>query len=199
MSKGLTGTKLAGSNPIRGRAEFDYYATNPEAVHMLFGSYKCNATHILEPCVGGGNIAYAMSRHFPDAEITAIDIVDRGYPGTIIDDFLSWKTDKKFDCIITNPPFSHAQEFIEKGLHLLSEKGQMMMFLKIQFLEGAKRRELFNIYPPKYIYVFSKRMGTWQNGEEIDSLTGKRLSTTMCHAWFIWEEGFHGEPVVRWL
>ena len=101
--------------------------------------------------------------------------------------------------IITNPPYSLAKEFVEKGMELLEDDGQMAMFLKIQFLEGAKRKELFDKYPPKYIYVFRNRMATWNSGLEKDPKTGKRWATTMCHAWFVWEKGSTSEPVVRWL
>ena len=131
--------------------------------------------------------------------ITALDIVDRGYPNTIIQNFLTWETDKKYDAIITNPPYSLAKEFVEKGLTLLNDDGQMAMFLKIQFLEGQKRKELFDKYPPKYIYVFRNRMATWNNGQSLDPSTGKKWATTMCHAWFIWEKNSKSEPIIRWL
>ena len=99
-----------------------------------------------------------------------------------------------------------AKEFVEKSMELLNEgydedgyaKGQLIMFLKIQFLEGAKRKAMFEKYPPKYIYVFRNRMAAWNNGEPLDP-NGKRWATTMCHAWFVWEKGSTSEPVIRWL
>ena len=198
--KTLAGGKLAGGNPENGRVDNDYYATNPKAVEMLLTNYAFHAATILEPCVGGGHIANAINDFFTNTRvITGLDLVDRGYPNTIVQDFLTWETDKKFEGIITNPPFSLAQEFIEKGMELLTDDGQMAMFLKIQFLEGAKRKELFEKYPPKYVYVFRNRMATWNNGNETDPNTGKRWATTMCHAWFVWEKGFNGEPIIRWL
>ena len=198
--KVLAGGKLAGGNPENGRVENDYYATNPKAVEMLLTNYTFDAATILEPCVGGGHIANAINNFFANQRvITGLDLVDRGYPNTIVQNFLTWETDKKFEGIITNPPFSLAQEFIEKGMELLTDDGQMAMFLKIQFLEGAKRKEFFEKYPPKYIYVFRNRMATWNNGNEVDPNTGKRWATTMCHAWFIWEKGSKTEPIIRWL
>lgn len=198
--KVLAGGKLAGGNPENGRVENDYYATNPKAVEMLLTNYTFDAATILEPCVGGGHIANAINNFFANQRvITGLDLVDRGYPNTIVQDFLTWETDRKFEGIITNPPFSLAQEFIEKGMELLTDDGQMAMFLKIQFLEGAKRKEFFEKYPPKYIYVFRNRMATWNNGNEVDPNTGKRWATTMCHAWFIWEKGSKTEPIIRWL
>ena len=196
----LSGGKLAGGNPENGRVENDYYATNPKAVEMLLSNYTFDASTILEPCVGEGHIANAINNFFPNKrKITGIDLVDRGYPNTIVADFLTYETDKKWEGIISNPPYSLAMEFIEKGMELLEENGQMAMFLKIQFLEGVKRKEFFEKYPPKYIYVFRNRMATWNNGQPVDPKTGKKWATTMCHAWFVWEKGNKTEPVIRWL
>lgn len=204
----LQGGKLAGGNPKNDRVENDYYATNPEAVIKLFSNYTFDAQTILEPCVGGGHIAKTINDFFSNKrDITAIDIVDRGYPNTIVTDFLTYETDKKFEGVITNPPFSLAQEFIEKSIKLLDDNGQIAMFLKIQFLEGIKRKDFFEKYPPKYIYVFRNRMATWNNGQpfDIDGKTGKqkRWATTMCHAWFIWEKEngkmSKTEPIIKWL
>ena len=201
----LSGGKLAGGNPKNNRVENDFYATNPKAVEMLLVNYGFNGTTILEPCVGQVHIANAINNFYKNKkEITGLDIVDRGYPNTIVQDFLKWETDKKFEGIITNPPYSLAKEFVEKGMELLTDEsentvnGQMAMFLKIQFLEGCKRKEMYEKYPPKDIYVFRKRMATFNNGKETDD-NGKKWATTMCHAWFIWEKGFKGEPVIRWL
>ena len=196
----LSGGKLAGGNPENGRVEYDFYATNPVAVHKLLDHYKFVGKTILEPCVGAGHIANTIDEYYNHTkEITAIDIVDRGYKNTIVADFLTYETNKKFDGIITNPPYSLAREFVEKGMELLTDKGQMAMFLKIQFLEGVKKWYFFEKYPPKYIYVFRKRMATWNNGSPFDPKTDKPWATTMCHAWFVWEKGSKSEPIVRWL
>ncbi len=191
---------MAGGNPANGRVENDFYATNPKAVKMLLDEYAFNGERWLEPCVGQGHISKTISEIYNnDVIIDGIDLVDRGFPDTIVADFLTYESDNKYDVVISNPPFSLAQEFIEKGLSLLKDKGQMAMFLKIQFLEAGKRKEFFEKYPPKYIYVFRDRMATWNNGNEINPETGKKWATTMCHAWFIWEKGSKTEPIVRWL
>ena len=115
-------------------------------------------------------------------------------------DFLKKEITNKYDTIITNPPYNYAREFAEKCLDVLEDKGQLAMFLKVQFLEGAKRKGFFEKYPPKFVYVFRNRMGTLKNGSEINPETGKKwASTTMCHAWFVWEKGYEGEPIIRWL
>lgn len=205
----LSGTQLAGGKGENERVENDFYATNPLAVKMLLDSigvpiltHECG---LLEPCVGQGHIikgiknsSSPLAQYVDDSYITALDIKDRGYPNTIVQNFLTYKTDKKFNWIITNPPFSYAGEFVEKGMSLLSDDGRMDLFLKIQFLESTKRKELFTKYPPKYIYVFRERMATWNNGCETDN-NGKRWATTFCHAWFVWYKNSTTEPIVRWL
>ena len=96
--------------------------------------------------------------------------------------------------ILTNPPYKYAKEFVEQGLKLVKEKRYVIMFLKIQFLEGQERRKLFNENPPKYVYVNSKRQTCYINGD-----MSKKLSSASCYCWFIWQKGFKGEPVIRWI
>lgn len=196
----MNGAKIMGGNPANGRVTLDYYATNPEAVKMLLNNHSFSGKKILEPCVGAGHIANVLKDYYgEDINLTAIDIVDRGFVPTIIDNFLEWNSNDKFDTIITNPPYSLAAEFVEKCIGLLKNSGQLAMFLRIQFLEGVNRRELFRKYPPKYVYVFSKRMTVFNNGQELDPKTGKPWATTLCNAWYVWEKGFVGEPRIRWI
>lgn len=194
----MNGNKLVGGNPATTRTELDYYATNPEAVRMLLNSHQFQGKYILEPCVGAGHIADVVSEYFGEP-VTGIDIMDRGYPNTIVTDFLSWKPDHPYDTIITNPPYTLASEFIWKCMDCLRDNGQLAMFLRINFLEGSRREKLFTKYPPRYLYVFRKRMCVFNNGVEFDPKTGKPWATTLCNAWYVWQKGWSGEPVIRWI
>lgn len=194
----LSGTNLAGMSTTRERVQDDYYATPYQATEMLLDEVKFSG-NFLEPCVGGGHIVDVIKKYYPDECVYGVDLVDRGYPNTLVADFLTHDfLEQKFDNVVTNPPYSLAQEFLEKSMEVVNDGGKIAMFLKIQFLEGAKRRDMFKKYPPKYIYVFSKRQNPWRNGSPIDE-KGKPWSSTMCFAWFVWEKGFTGEPIVRWL
>lgn len=121
-----------------------------------------------------------------------------GYPGTEVIDFLKVrkediKTDFSRD-IITNPPYKYAKEFIAKALDISMDGTKIAMFLKVQFLEGKARRELFEKYPPKKIYISSSRLLCAKNGEfEKDS------SRAVAYAWFVRVKGYKGEPIVRWF
>lgn len=38
----------------------------------------------------------------------------------------------------------------------------------------------------------------YPDGKELDE-AGKKWSSAVCYAWFVWEHGFNGEPVIRFL
>lgn len=124
-----------------------------------------------------------------------MDIVDRGYVGTEVRDFLATtQDDLNFSPdIITNPPYALAKEFVEHALDISMDSVKVAMFLKIQFLESKKRYELFKKYPPKKIYVFVNRVNCGKNG-----IFGKE-SSAVCYAWFVWEKGYKGLPRVDWI
>lgn len=200
----LSGGQLSGGNSVAQRAENDFYATDPKAVTKLLECFErdsitISGTEYLEPCVGTGNICDVFKDNTNMNHWTCLDLVDRGYPNTAVQDFLSWQTSQEFDFIITNPPYSLAADFVKKSIEILSDNGMCCMFLKLQFLEGAKRKELFEKYPPRYIYVFRNRMATWKNGLEKNPDTGKKWAETICFAWFVWVKGSTTEPVIRWI
>lgn len=130
----------------------------------------------------------------PNFNIISTDLIDRGYgEGNI--DFLTHDYGRTFDTVITNPPFSLAKEFIERGLEVSDRL--VIMLCKIQLLEGTKRKDMFLNTPLKYIYVHTTRQSTRKNGEPTNN--GKKWATTMCLAWFVWDKTYEGEPVVRWI
>ena len=201
----LTGTKLVGDNPERGRVENDYYATPFNATEALLNALNesgetLSSDTILEPSAGEGHIVKVLKDFYPYNEIVANDIAYRSSRlGIDINggiDFLNYEPHRKYDTIITNPPFALAQEFIEKALTLTNRR--VIMFAKIQLLEGDKRRKMFDNSPLKYVYVFSKRVNPLRNGEATDE-NGKPWASTMCFAWFVWDLEYEGEPIIRWL
>jgi predicted RNA methylase len=195
----LQGSKLAGGNPKSKRVENDYYATPFNATKAILDKEQLDGS-ILECACGEGHICKVLKEYYPNAEIEMTDLVQRqdkfnlGVRGGV--DFLGTDFNKHYDNVITNPPFCLAQEFIEKALSIANKK--VIMFAKIQLLEGKKRKQLFKKHPPKYIYVFSERVNPMRNGAETDD-NGKAWASTMCFAWFVWEKGSTTEPIVRWL
>lgn len=143
---------------------------------------------------GGGHISGVLKRAGYD--VRSSDIINRGYADTEILDFLELSNkdiDRPRD-IITNPPYKYAKEFVEKAIKVSEPGAKIAMLLKLTFLEGKGRRELFDEAPPKYIYVFSSRTKCAKSGD-FDG-TG---SSAVAYGWFVWEVGFTGEPSVRWI
>lgn len=68
------------------------------------------------------------------------------------------------------------------------------MFLKLTFMESKSRKELFEKYPFKTLYVFSSRKNCAKNGDFI-----KNPSSAVAYGWFIWEKGFKGDPIIKWI
>lgn len=191
------GMSLVGTGAIGTRADFDYYATPFDATRDILNKEKLEGS-ILEPCAGQGHIVAILKDYYPEADIVATDLIDRPNEFNIECgiDFLQHNYGRKFDNIITNPPFSIAKEFCERAIMMANKR--VFMFLKINFLEGVSRKEFFENSPLHYIYVFSRRVSPLKNGSDKNE-AGKDWHSTMCFAWFIWDIGYEGEPIVRWI
>ena len=116
-------------------------------------------------------------------------MIDRGFGEGGVD-FLQ-QTDVFSGDIITNPPYKYAQEFIEHALKLIPNGNKVCMFLKVQFLEGKRRRKLFEENPPKTIWVSTSRIQCGKNGIFKGSM--------VAYAWYVWEKGYKGETVIKWF
>ena len=130
--------------------------------------------------------------------VKSSDLVYRGYKDTEIIDFLKFNKslDVRMD-IITNPPYKYAKEFVEKALEISPDGTKVAMFLKLTFLESKSRKELFKKYPPKILYVSSSRLQCAKNGDF--EKYGKGVGTAVAYGWYVWEKGFKGNPIIRWI
>lgn len=172
----------------------DFYATDPETLEIFLQALNRDGIKlhhkILEPSCGMGHLSEKLKEHGFD--VFSTDLINRGY-GDSFGDFLDMiKMDNRD--ILTNPPYKYAEEFTEHSLELLQDGYYCIMLLKIQFLEGQKRRKLFDKFPPKYVYVNSARQTCYINGD-----MSKKMSSASCYCWFVWEKGFTGEPIIRWI
>lgn len=168
------------------REQNDYYATDPIAAEWLMKIENLNH-NIWECSCGEGHLSKIFVRG--GYEVKSTDLIDRGYGKGGID-FLK-QTERFNGDIITNPPYKYAQEFIEHALHLVNDGNKVCMFLKVQFLEGKTRRELFNKNPPCRVWVSSSRIKCGKNGIFAESM--------IAYAWFIWEKGYHGDTILKWF
>ena len=185
----MNGGNIAGGNPARGRVENDYYATPSEATLAILEKEEITYP-ALEPACGEGHISKLLS----EKDTVSFDLIDRGY-GLGGQDFLMFNPDIKFGTTITNPPFNLFQEFAEKAL---SVSDKVILFGKLQALEGQKRATFLENSPLKTVYVFKKRINPLRNGSPTDE-DGKRWCSTMAFAWYVWEKGYNGKPTIEWI
>ena len=164
----------------------DYYATEPKAVELLLQE-ETFSKKIWEPACGEGHMSEVLKAH--GHCVCSSDLIDRGY-GEVLD-FLAFN--KPADCdIITNPPYKYAKEFVEHALELVTEGHKVAMFLKLTFLEGQGRRELFRNKPPQTVYVSSARLQCGKNG----CFDGTSM---VAYAWFVWQKGHYSPTNIKWI
>lgn len=197
MGKDWTGNTKSVYSPLGAsshvqddRAEHDFYATDPIAMNILLNVESFNR-NVWECAVGAGHLARVLEEN--GYNVRCSDIIDRGYPNTQKIDFLRYNGRFNGD-IITNPPYKFASQFLEKAMDIIGDGNKVAMFLKLTFLEGKERKEMFKKYPPKTIYVSSSRINCAKNGNFDDS-----KSSAVAYAWYIWEKGFTGNPIVKWV
>lgn len=200
MGKDWTGngksifTTLGASNHTEKEREInDYYATDPIAVDALLqGGAELNHK-IWECSAGQGHLSERLIEL--GYEVRSTDLIDRGYGEGGID-FLQatemWDGD-----ILTNPPYKYAKEFIEHAMTIIPDGRKVFMFLKLQFLEGKARGELFKNYPPRYVYVSRSRILCAKNGmfEEMKAGGG----SSVAYAWYEFQKGYKGVSIIKWI
>ena len=184
----------ASNHTDKEREPNDFYATDPIAVDKLVGSIGFIPSVVWECACGTGCLSERLKQYCHG--VVSTDVIDRGY-GQVQDFLLAKEMPSGCSCIITNPPYKLANEFILHALSLLPDGGRCIMFLKTTFLEGEKRhRLLFSKYPPQRILQFSKRVLCAKNAEFQKM---RKVGSAVSYAWFVWEKGYKGETTITWI
>lgn len=152
------------------RRALDFYPTPADVTRALllfledekiFTSQR--RVTIWDPACGDG----AMVNVFRECGYTGIgsDIID----GV---DYLTSPVYPGVKAIITNPPFNLSEQFIRKAVN---EALVVCMLLKSQYWHAAKRKALFDEYPPSFVLPL-----TWR--PDFDG----RGAPTMEVCWSVW-------------
>ena len=184
-------TTIGASNHSKTEREAnDYYATDPKALELLLEEESFN-NKVWECACGGGHLSKVLLEKGYD--VLSSDIFDRGCPNTKIINFLEiLESDFNDRDIITNPPYKYAQQFVEQALKISLGGVKIAMFLKLTFLEGKGRKQMFLQNPPTKVYVSSSRLECGTNGEF-------KGTSAVAYAWFIWEKGYKGNTIIKWI
>ena len=190
---------LGASNHGKGnREENDYYATEPIAAKLLL-EVEPQLNNIWECACGEGHLAKVFNSFGKLGKAT--DLVNRGYGS--VEDFLLNNEPYRNGDIVTNPPYIKAVEFVKQALNKVDKGRKVCMFLKVTFLEGKGRKQMFLENPPKTVYISSSRIPCAKNGEfEVWNEKKQKMeqvSSAIAYAWYVWEKGFTGKPVIEWI
>ena len=90
-------------------------------------------------------------------------------------DYLKGEWENNPQCIITNPPFSLAKEFLSKSLE---EADVVIYLLRLAFLETKGRMEFNKANPPDHLVVLSSRPSFSEDGH----------TDPTAYAWFIYDK-----------
>lgn len=167
------------------RREKDNYSTPIWVIETLLNDFPlmtgetasgCKRLKIVEPCSGAGNISSTIKRFYPDCELVQYEIrpeEERGLSefGSIqIGDFLSvCEPDDDVDFVITNPPFTYSQEFIEKCL-IDYPMAQLIFLMPLSFLGSDKRHDFWIEAPLTGLKVLSDRPSFTEDGKTDSSV-----------------------------
>lgn len=189
----------ASNHTDKEREDNDFYATDPKALRLFLEKLKEDNIvlnkYIWECASGLNHLANTLKEY--GYIVTSTDLIDRGCQDKVLDFLTVEFNTKKPITILTNPPYKFATDFIYKALDLIEDKQYVIMLLKVQFLEGKARKKLFKKYPPKYIYIHSERQLCAKNGDFETMRKGG--GSAVAYAWFMWEKGYKGETLCRWI
>ena len=165
----IVATQMVGGNPTRKRSEVDFYPTPPDVTQTLLNFLDLPKNSVIwEPACGQCDMVNVMQSN--GYYVVATDI-EYGQ------DFL---TEPLHDCdwIITNPPFSVSDKFIER----CAEHGKpFALLLKSQYWHAKKRYELFEKIPPTAVCPL-----TWRP-DFLFKKREKRGAPLMDVMWCIWQ------------
>ena len=167
----ITATQMIGGNPTQKRSETDFYPTPEEVTEALLRLLDLpKATVIWEPACGENDMVSAMQN--AGYSVIATDL-------KYGQNFLTMPL-PECDWIITNPPFSVSDKFIERCI----EHGKpFALLLKSQYWHARKRYDLFQNAPPSYVCPL-----TWRP-DFLFKKKDKRSSPLMDVMWCIWIPG----------
>lgn len=175
---------MSATNRGTERVKADFYPTPVNVIKNFLDVHKLKEGTILEPCAGNGHFIKTLREVGYENHVLAyelreeenVNLYNSGANYVEHGDFLK-RTEKNISVktVITNPPYSHAEEFVRKCKELYPN-AEIIMLLRLAFLESKKRFEFWQQHKVNKLYILSQR----------PSFTGKGTDAT-AYAWFVWD------------
>ena len=131
------------------RKDYDFYPTPPEVTYTLLEALELPKEYVIwEPAAGDGAMMEVV--HNAGYKVIAQDLA-----WAAGEDFLHPDTKHEHDFILTNPPWSLAEEFIVAGCEKM-HRG-MALLLKATFWNTKGHLALFKKYKPRLVMPLTWR------------------------------------------
>jgi hypothetical protein len=194
---GVSSDKVAvayvhGSIPRRDREDHDFFGTPRVGTEKLLQVEEFPGI-VWEPACGDGRMSVVLSERC--CSVVSTDVVDRGFPMARKMDFLTDRPDFPFDCIVTNPPYTHTLAFCQRALSFEPQK--VAMLARLTWLEGKSRKRFFETSGLTRVHVFSERINMPRESVRHEYPTGK--GGMVAYAWYVWVRGHEGPPTLSWI
>jgi hypothetical protein len=165
------------------RIAADYYVEPRWAVDALLNVEPLPGVS-WDPACGAGNIPLALRAR--GLSCWGSDIADRGFGTTGLDFFEAPDT---ADNIVSNPPYGVIEMYVRRALDKTTFK--VCILARLALLESVKRQTLFRETPLARVWVSARRISMPPGGSTIEAKGG-----TIAYAWFTWERGHSGPPMM---
>lgn len=171
----------------------DAYYTDPGDAKLCVAALpELGPGLLLDPCVGGGAFAEQLRRRWPDRHLFGVDInrkaAGQRYCSRFdVEDFRKWNvwTPEPIAAVVSNPPFTIFEEFVERSLELAPVVG---MLLRVNALGGQERREWWTKHRFSVHHILTSR----------PKFSGAKSSDATEYAFFVWERGKY-TGATEWL
>ena len=199
MANNLKDIYVGVNKTDKDRRTEDLYETPPLATYLLHKYAPPPVKEVVEPCAGRGSISIELQR-------CGYDVISRDlnrHPNNLLRietgyDVLDTKYDRaKQKALITNPPYFKdlPRKIYEKGA---TEFAYTALFVRLTFLEGIKRKALFEKYPPNNIIICSDRIkfkpGLIEEPIEMEDQIGGMIA----YAWIVYNPAATGQEI-KWI
>lgn len=173
--------------PLADRGD-DLYETPSVATEALL-RHEVLPKRIWEPSCGRGAISQVLTDH--GHYVVSQDLVEYGYGLGRCDFLMEIKPPLNVACIVTNPPFKLACEFITHGLLLVPK---VVMLLRFSILEGQRKKfTAFDDGTLARVYVFRNRLPRMHR----DGWEGPKASSSVAYAWMVFDRNHRGPTTLH--
>lgn len=142
--------KLQGGEDVNNKKDFQFFATPDEVINLMLTKASLTSKDVvLEPSAGQGAIVDRIAAIVKEVHLCELmpenrQILEKKGYHIMWDDFTTLDTDKKFDKILANPPFTKNQDIdhVLKMYEHLKSGGRIVTIMGPSWVEGSQKKQV---------------------------------------------------------